>query len=117
MSILHNEYSIPPLGAGAYSPQILAGMGTTESHNAQALRPGRTASLITDDVAVFASFRSAVGLANQVDAATAVRIPPNTIFKFRILENVRLGFGSTVVYVEAADGSSSYRVCLWQDSE
>jgi len=119
MMFLNKDFaSLPPLGddsAPGHRRAIrLAGTGATEVSNDSPLMPQRLYTLsVAGSVAVRASFRATVGIANAV-ATTDFVIPGNSDYTFLAEVNSDQGYGSIYVYVEAADGASNYECFLVQ---
>lgn len=107
----------PPMlgGPGHFEPQRLAGTGTTESSNPRKLMRDRIHELTvygtpgTNDVRVVFGIEG--GLSDQVSTTDFV-VPAGTTYPFLAVEGT--GFGSTFVYVEAANGTDTYECFLVQ---
>ncbi len=110
---------LPPMigGPGHVQPQRLAGTGTTEDSNSRRLAKDRLHDLVvggtpgTNDVRV--TFRAEGGLAAQVSATDFI-VPAGTVFPFLALLGRGGDYGSLFVYVEAADGVSTYECFVVQ---
>lgn len=109
-------YSVPSAddAAGNYSNQRLSGTGTAESHTTRPLVPSRGHMIIVGPTAVYLRFSSSLNLTNAVDATRDVYVPANTAFPFLPTKNKQGGWGTNVVYAEAADGASAYTVDIFQ---
>ena len=110
---------LPPMagGPGHLQPQRLSGTGTTEESTVRALAKDHIHELVcygtpgTNDVRV--TFRPAGGLADQV-AVTDFVVPAGTVFPFVAVLGRGGDYGSLFVYVEAADGSSTFECFVTQ---
>lgn len=89
--------------------QLLANTGTTEAHNATALRVGAMATLQAGSEAVRISFRTEAGVAAQV-ALTSMRLAAGTSISWLCTPYDKH------VYVEAADAASAYEAWVWTSS-
>lgn len=89
--------------------QLLANTGTTEAHNATALRVGAMATLQAGAEALRISFRTDAGGAAQV-ALTSMRLAAGTSITWLCTPFDKH------VYVEAADAASAYEAWVWTSS-
>ena len=94
-----------------HAPYILTDTGTTEDSNAVVLPGGKYASLKVGAVAVCVRFAGEVGLSAAVDATTALILNSWETFHWVVEPN-----RTDVVYAEAADGVSVYKVWVWPSS-
>lgn len=109
---------LPPMAGGpGLDAQRLAGTGTTEASNSRRLVKDRLHELVvygtagTNDVRVV--FRVEGGLAAQVSTTDFV-VPAGTVFPFLAVRGLEDKYGSLFVYVEAADGASTYECFVVQ---
>ena len=107
-----NGWMPPMADAGQYTPQSISGTGATEESNERAFSKDRMHLLSVGSTAVRVMFAKEKGLSNVVPASGGFIIPANQVYPFRAFESTR--YGSTFVYVEAADGSSAFEVTVAQ---
>ena len=98
----------PPTAASNYSPQRLAGTGTTEASNSRAFAKDRIHMMTVGVQAVYVLFGENPGGGANVGSANGALLPAGTVFTFRASKSARYA------YVEAADGASAYEVTVWQ---
>lgn len=89
--------------------QLLADTGTTEDHNATALRVGGMATLVAGAEPIRVSFRTAAGGAAQV-ALTSMRLAAGTSISWLCTTYDKH------VYVEAADAVAAYEAWVWSSN-
>lgn len=100
-----------PVGGGSFPRAYdrLANTGTTEDSNAAKLPEGAMATILVGAAAVRFSLRATLAAATQV-ATTDPIIPAYGRFDWTVTPD------TTVIYVEAADGSSAYEAWVWSSS-
>jgi hypothetical protein len=100
---------LPPDDGGSKprKPDIIAGSGTTEDHNATALALSKQATLIVGGVDVRIAFRSAAGLADGTVTTANTWFVAGSRFDWQVDDSSRH------VYAEAKDGTSDYEVSVW----
>lgn len=91
------------------SPERLAGTGTTEAHNTGRLIHHNMATLLVGDTAIRFMLREASGLAGVV-ATTDMYLAAGASFTWTVDRLTRH------VYIEAADGASTYEAWVWKSS-
>ena len=100
-----------PVGGGTAprAKQNLSGTGTTEAHNSTLMSVGAQATLLVGGAAIRFSHRAAAGASTQV-ATSDTLLAAGARFDWKVTPE------TTVVYVEAGDGSASYEAWVWQSS-
>lgn len=106
----------PPVGdagaPGQYVPVTLSGTGTTEATNAAPFTKGMLYVLTVGSAPVRVLFSRTGGQSNFVPPTGGAILPANSVFPFVAVDNGT--WGSLHVYVEAADGSSSYLASVFR---
>lgn len=92
--------------AAPVATQLLSGTGTTEAHNATELYVGGQGTIQVGENAIRVSFRTNSGGAAQV-GTTSMRIAGGTSVNWYV------DTYSKHVYIEAADGASTYEAWVW----
>ncbi len=104
-----NRGAVPPVADNAqYTPQRLAGTGTTEASNSRPFTKDRMHILSVGLVPVRVFFGPTAGGGSDVPAAGGVVLAAGSFFPFRA------GVKALYVYVEAADGAAAYEAAVWQ---
>lgn len=104
-----NRGAVPPQkDNGQYTPQVLAGTGTTEASNSRPFTKDRMHVLSVGLVPVRVLFGPEAGGGSDVPPAGGVVLAAASFFTFRSGVNARY------VYIEAADGAAAYEAAVWQ---
>ncbi len=91
-------------------PELLAGTGTTESHNSGRLIFNNMATVIVGAVPIRFILREVPGLADGVVATTDIYLAAGATFTWTV------DALSRHIYVEAADGVAAYEAWVWKSS-
>jgi hypothetical protein len=104
-----NAGTVPPMAdAGQYTPQPLAGTGTTEDSNTRAFSKDRMHVLSVGLVPIRVLFGETPGGGSDVGASGGVVLAAASFFSFRS------SLKASYVYIEAADGAATYEAAVWQ---
>jgi hypothetical protein len=104
-----NRGVMPPIaGSSRFSPQYLAGTGTTEATNARAFSKDRMHILTVGAVPIRVLFSNVKGGTDVVPTTGGAILPANFSLSFLSTSE------STYVYIQAADGTSAYTASAWQ---
>lgn len=104
-----NAGTVPPMAdAGQYTPQPLAGTGTTEDSNTRAFSKDRMHVLSVGLVPIRVLFGAAPGGGSDVPPTGGVVLAAASFFTFRS------SLKASYVYIEAADGAAAYEAAVWQ---
>lgn len=104
-----NRGAVPPMkDAGNFTPQYLAGTGTTEDSNLKPFTKDRMHVLTVGATPIRVLFGAVAGGGSDVGATEGALLNAGAFFTFRS------GLKSRYVYIEAADGTTAYTASVWQ---